>query len=114
NWSIDQYNYNPNYPYAGAQPRKDFAGRVDTPGGIAAAPFVMDAQVNAYAGDYPMFAWGLNDPVGIAANWDPYYIHMFRHHGTTANMLYLDGHVAPIKSILDGTPTYTPIYYNSP
>jgi prepilin-type processing-associated H-X9-DG protein/prepilin-type N-terminal cleavage/methylation domain-containing protein len=125
NFSICQYNYNP-----GMGPcRKGFAtGRMDnyggTPaspvylgGGTAEAPFVMDCQVNAYGGDYPQFGFiTFNDPAWIAAMgyWDPWWSHIYRHPGQTANMLYLDGHVTSVNNPFQGGRPFAWIYLDPP
>jgi prepilin-type processing-associated H-X9-DG protein/prepilin-type N-terminal cleavage/methylation domain-containing protein len=127
NFSISQYNYTPNYPYAGASCRKGFAtghivnyggppwAPVYLYGGAVEAPFVMDCQVNAYGGDYPMFGFlSFNDPVTVASVWDPWYKHIYRHPGRTANMLYLDGHVEPVRCPLDGGRPFAWIYLDPP
>jgi len=113
NFSICTWGYTPTYPFPNTPPRKGFGWRpVDCPGGLAAATFVMDCQVN----DYPHFTPGYNSAAVMAnaSNWDNYYAKAFRHPGTTANMLYLDGHVAPMRSALQGGLPYVDIWTTWP
>jgi prepilin-type N-terminal cleavage/methylation domain-containing protein/prepilin-type processing-associated H-X9-DG protein len=118
NFSISQYNYlaptatATNSPYGPC--RKGWGGPVDNPGGPGEATFIMDSQVNAYGGDYPMFEWNQNNPAFIASNWDVYFAHMYRHPGLTANMLYLDGHVGTVRSALQGGKPFVWIYNDPP
>jgi len=112
NWNINRYNYTP----ADGRCRKGFGGPIDHPGGLADAPFVTDTQVWGYGNNSSakVFAWTLNEPSTVAAEWDIYYGVIYRHSGTRANMLYLDGHVGMIRSILQGDQMFVPIYYTDP
>src|SRR5262249_45832837 len=104
-WAINGYCY---YPSAG-RPRIGFPGDgLINPGGMSEAPFVTDAEVDAPGGPQN-FGPGpaINTAAWVAAYWNPWMKHMFRHSGRRANMLYLDGHVQAILSAVDsGPPTY--------
>jgi prepilin-type processing-associated H-X9-DG protein/prepilin-type N-terminal cleavage/methylation domain-containing protein len=113
NWNVNRYNYTP----ADGPCRKGFGGPIDTPGGPAEAPFVTDTQVWGFgpASSAKVFAWGMNDPSVIAGGWDTYYGVVYRHSGTRANMLYLDGHVGTLRSILESNDQlFVPIYNTDP
>ena len=57
----------------------------------------------------------MNDPAAIQTYWNPWYVHMYRHSGFRANMLYLDGHVGTVKTILySGQINYVWSYSSSP
>ena len=74
----------------------------------------MDCQVNSWGGDYPHFEWNANNPTWVTTYWDTYIWKVYRHSGTTSNMLYLDGHVAPMKTPMDGGQPFVTLYYSSP
>jgi prepilin-type processing-associated H-X9-DG protein/prepilin-type N-terminal cleavage/methylation domain-containing protein len=107
NWNIGRYSSTP----ADGKTRKGFYGPTINPGGLAEAPYVTDAQLWGEGWGTPVFAWGINDPLELQTNWNIYYDHMFRHPNLTINMLYLDGHVGILRSVLHGgPPTYMPIF----
>jgi prepilin-type processing-associated H-X9-DG protein len=113
NFNIGGYAYTPTQPGTKGHTRKGFYGPTINVGGRSEAPIVIDCSVttNIWGLDYPLFGWGLNTPSTVQANWDKYIAHMFRHPNLTANMLYLDGHVAPLRSTLHGgPPTYVVIF----
>ena len=88
-WSINQYS---GRTPSDGPPLKGFGGPIDNPMGLSEASFITDMQVVAQGGDYPEFAWGLNDPSAIQTYWNPWFVHMYRHSDFRINMLYLDGH----------------------
>jgi prepilin-type N-terminal cleavage/methylation domain-containing protein/prepilin-type processing-associated H-X9-DG protein len=92
NWYVDQYNYFPAWGPA----RKDFPGRADNPGGIAAAPLIMDAYIWSWGENLLYFHSEIDD----AAFYDPRGKHAFRHPGESANVLYLDGHAGATQHYL--------------
>jgi prepilin-type N-terminal cleavage/methylation domain-containing protein/prepilin-type processing-associated H-X9-DG protein len=113
NWNINRYNYDP----VDGPCRKGFGGPIDHPGGPAEAPFVTDTQVWGYGNNSSpkVFAWTMNEPATISAEWDIYYGVVYRHSGLRANMLYLDGHVGALRSIIhSGDLMFVPIYYTDP
>ena len=113
NWNINRYNYTP----SDGRCRRGFGGPIDNPVGPAEAPFVTDTQVWGYgsASSPKVFGWGMNDPAVVAGGWDTYYGVIYRHSGTRANMLYLDGHVGTVRSILESSDQmFVPIYYTDP
>jgi len=110
NYSISHWHY---YPWDGPN-RKGFGGPTDNPGGPGEATFIMDCSINAYSGDYPHFEWNMNNATWVANNWDSYIYKAFRHPGLTANMLYLDGHVATVRSAMHGGQPWVWIYNLAP
>jgi prepilin-type processing-associated H-X9-DG protein len=82
------------------------------------ASFVMDCQDVSPYGSVPNW---FHDALDWENNWDwtgnswSGYYHAFRHPGRRANMLYVDGHVASIKHIIDGGgPNWTYLFNYPP
>jgi prepilin-type processing-associated H-X9-DG protein len=98
NWSVSWYcyylGYCPCYTGASCDPypfRRGFSlGPQD--GRPAEAPFVMDCQDMGWGWAQPYMAWD----VDIDTSYDFYWEYAFRHGGK-ANMLFMDGHVEPIR-----------------
>jgi prepilin-type processing-associated H-X9-DG protein/prepilin-type N-terminal cleavage/methylation domain-containing protein len=111
NWYVSHYNYAYGF-------RKGFfAGPDDR--NRANSPFVTDCQdfgdgwVNPYFFDInsgPLWNY-------ICGTGNCGYYHAFRHSGRTANMLYMDGHVALVRHILHGgasSDTFKVLWANPP
>src|SRR5688572_20665852 len=96
NWSVGGYAYY--HGYGTASTRNGFYGPTINKGGVAGAHFLMDGHLQGHGWHIPYFEWNID--YAINAYWDTgvTYSHAFRHPNYTANMLYLDGHVAPIQS----------------
>ena len=97
NWYVNHYSYSigscgpPPCP-----PRKNFPGRPDNAGGVAEAPFIMDAYVYSWGEALLYFHSETDDP----SFYTPRGAHAFRHPGGNANVLYLDGHVGTARHFL--------------
>jgi prepilin-type N-terminal cleavage/methylation domain-containing protein/prepilin-type processing-associated H-X9-DG protein len=106
NWNIGGYAYTPGH--APGRTRKAFFDPTINVGGRSEAPFMADCSVltTGWWGDYLHFEWNMNNPTWIAQYWNQFYSHAFRHPNLTANMLYMDGHVGSIRSVLHGGPNF--------
>ena len=95
--------------------RKGFPGPTINPGGPSAAPFITDISVCAWGYEVPVTNYLLADSLQTATYWDSHFSHAFRHPELRLNMLYLDGHVTPDRSILHGgPPTHVTIFAGTP
>lgn len=108
NWYVSHYNHAYGF-------RKGFFTGPDD-GNRANSPFVTDCRdmgpgwCAPYFLDYPVSAWN------YVTGYDGGY-HTFRHSGRTANMLYMDGHVAPVRHVLHGgaySDTFKVLWSNPP
>ena len=101
NWSISRYSY--------GRPRKCWIQGPDDPamrGRFSEADLMADGKLST---------WGLNYYHNGYNVWNSATEHAFRHPGTTANVLYWDGHVSAVKpKAITGINVYHNLFLKNP
>ena len=104
------YALNYSFSYNSNDPRRAFDLQPDN-AALDEAAMLMDCVAWNNGWNPATFNWHVDD---LYWWWDPYY--PYRHNGRTANVAYMDGHVASVRSFAlgEGPRVYTNLYDTYP
>jgi prepilin-type N-terminal cleavage/methylation domain-containing protein/prepilin-type processing-associated H-X9-DG protein len=113
NWSVSNYNYDVGYmsnnPFRLGLFKGPETGAYPLPKDRSDAPLVMDCEDFGSGVVLGFFHYSIDDPLAWVyyQGWTGYY-YAFRHVGTRANVLYMDGHIEARKHKKDvADPNYS-------